>query len=87
MKLQIPQQNTKLEKFLNVSQFVIFLVCFFGLAAFIWRLFDAWWLRILLLIADYMVSSLILYCVFRPLAERALREHREGTKQPEKKRR
>ncbi len=87
MKLQIPQQNTKLEKFLHISQFVIFLVCFFGLAVCIWRMFDAWWVRILLLMADYIISSLILYCVFRPLAERALREREEGTKPSEKKHR
>ncbi len=77
MKMQIPQQNTPLEKFLNVSQFVIFLVSFFGLAVLIWKLFDAWWLRVLLLIPDYIVSSLILYCVFRPLAEKALKDKQQ----------
>lgn len=80
MKMQIPQQNTPLEKFLNVSQFVIFLVSFLGLAALIWRLFDAWWLRILLLVVDYFVSSMILYCVFRPLAQKALQEKQDPQK-------
>lgn len=80
MKMQIPQQNTPLEKFLNVSQFVIFLVSFFGLAALIWRLFDAWWMRILLLVVDYFVSSMILYCVFRPLAQKALKDKQDSQK-------
>lgn len=80
MKMQIPQQNTPLEKFLNVSQFVIFFVSFLGLAALIWRLFDAWWLRILLLVVDYFVSSMILYCVFRPLAQKALQENQDSKK-------
>lgn len=77
MKMQIPQQNTPLEKFLNVSQFVIFLVSFFGLAVLIWRLFDAWWVRVLLLVVDYVISSMILYCVFRPLAQKALKDKQD----------
>ncbi|MGN0647425.1 MAG: hypothetical protein ACI4J3_02190 [Oscillospiraceae bacterium] len=80
MKMQIPQQNTPLEKFLNVSQFVIFLVSFFGLAVLIWRLFDAWWVRGLLLAVDYFVSSMILYCVFRPLAQKALKDKQDSQK-------
>ncbi|MDD5947332.1 MAG: hypothetical protein PUC41_05975 [Oscillospiraceae bacterium] len=80
MKMQIPQQNTPLEKFLNISQFVIFLVSFFGLAVLIWRLFDAWWVRGLLLVVDYFVSSMILYCVFRPLAQKALKDQQDSQK-------
>ncbi len=80
MKMQIPQQNTPLEKFLNVSQFVIFLVSFFGLAMLIWRLFDAWWVRALLLVVDYFISSMILYCVFRPLAQKALKDKEDAPK-------
>lgn len=78
MKLNIPQQQSKIEKVFSVLQFVLFLAIFIGLAVLIWKLFGSWWLRIPLLVVDYIVSSLILYCVFRPLAERAVRERQEN---------
>lgn len=80
MKIQIPEQNTKMEKLMNVMQFVLFLAIFIGLAVFIWKLTGSWWLRIPLLVVDYMVSSLLLYCVFRPLAERCVKSGREKEK-------
>lgn len=73
MKIDVPKLHTKMEKLMPVLQFVLFLAIFIGLAVFIWQLTDSWWLRILLLVADYVVSSLLLYCVFRPLAERCVR--------------
>lgn len=78
MKLNIPQQQSKIEKVFSVLQFLLFLAIFIGLAVLIWKLFGSWWLRIPLLVVDYIVSSLILYCVFRPLAERAVRERQEN---------
>ncbi len=80
MKIQLPQQKTPLEKCLHISQFALFLISFFGLAVLIWRLFDAWWVRALLLVADYCFSSMILYCVLRPLAQKALKDRQNTQK-------
>ncbi len=67
MKLPVVPPQDPAGKLFSVLQFLLFLLLFVGLAIWIWRLFDSFWIRIPLLFADYVISSLILYCIFKPV--------------------
>lgn len=87
MKLPITPPQDTAGKLFSVLQFILFLLLFVGLAIWIWRLFDSFWIRIPLLIVDYVISSLILYCIFKPafvflqetLARRGQKHRKNGT--------
>lgn len=75
---KLPEQDG-IGKVSSFVQFLLFLVMFLGIYLLLRKVVHATWLRILILIGDYFVVSLITYLVIRPLAmraEAALRKHK-----------
>ena len=66
MKWNLPAQD-RLQKAFSVVQLIIFLLLLTALIRVLWLLTDHLILRILGLIAVYVIVSLFTYCVLRPL--------------------
>ncbi|MCR4758827.1 MAG: hypothetical protein K5705_00900 [Oscillospiraceae bacterium] len=67
---KLPEQDG-IGKVSSFIQFALFLVMFVGIYLLLRKLVHATLLRILILVLDYFVVSLITYVVIRPLAMRA----------------
>ncbi len=67
---KLPEQDG-IGKVSSFIQFAMFLVMFVGIYLLLRKLVHATLLRILILVLDYFVVSLITYVVIRPLAMRA----------------
>lgn len=80
MNLNLPQQDGPAKLF-SVLQLVVFLAIFIGLYLFLRRLTDSTWLRIVFLIGDYIICSLISFCVLKPLSDKAAASLRRRKKQ------
>ncbi len=66
MNLKLPKQDGA-AKVSSVLQFLLFAGMFAGLTVLAWKLFDSTLVRVLCLIPIYIITSLVLYCVIRPL--------------------
>lgn len=80
MNFNLPQQDGP-AKIFSVLQLIVFLAMFIGIYLFLRRLTDSTLLRIVFLIADYAVCSLISFCVLKPLSDKAAAELRKRKKQ------
>lgn len=78
MALKIPEQDS-IGKVFSVLQLVIFLALFLTVYLLLRKVVHSALLRVLILIGDYFVVSLLTYLVIRPLmmrAEAALRKRK-----------
>ena len=66
--MNIPQKDT-IGKISALVQLICFLVLFLGIYLLLRRVIHAWYLRVLILIADYAAVSLLTFRLIRPLAE------------------
>jgi antibiotic biosynthesis monooxygenase (ABM) superfamily enzyme len=67
--MNIPQRDT-IGKISAVVQIILFLLLFIGIYLLLRRVVQAWYLRLLILLADYFAVSMLTYLVIRPLAEK-----------------
>lgn len=72
MGIQLPQipEKDKIGKVSAFIQLVIFLVLFIGIYLVARRFVHAFFLRILILIADYFAVSMVTFLAIKPLSER-----------------
>lgn len=59
------------QKFVTILNLIVFLVVFLGLYLIVRQYVQNLFLRILCLAADYSITSLLVYCVIRPLSDKA----------------
>lgn len=69
MALNIPQKDG-LGKAFAIIQLILFLVLFVGIYLLLRRLVHAWYLRVLVLLADYFAVSMVTYLLIRPAAQK-----------------
>ena len=79
MKIEVPQQD-RAGRLFSTLQFIVFLAMMIGIYLFLRRYVHAWYLRLLCLIADYIVCALISYCVLKPLSDKAAESMRKRQK-------
>lgn len=65
----VPEQD-RIGKLSSLIQLICFLVLFLGIYLLLRRVVHAWFLRVLILLADYFVVSMITYLVIRPAAQK-----------------
>ena len=70
MNFSLPEKDG-IGKAFAALQLIFFLVLFLGIFLFLCKFVHALILRILILIGDYVIVSLFLYLVIKPLCDRA----------------
>ena len=70
MHSRVPEQDGA-GKAISVVQLILFLAMFIGIYVFVRQYVQSFFLRVLCLIGDYIVCSLILFLIFKPLSDKA----------------
>ncbi len=67
---QIPEEHQNMGKLTAFLQLICFLIVFISIYVILRKAVQAWYLRILILLADYFVTAMFTYLVIRPLASK-----------------
>lgn len=80
--MKIPDPNTLdvPQKFVTIVNLIVFLVVFVGLYLIARHFVHNIFLRILCLVVDYFITSMLVYCIIRPLSDKAVASMRNMKK-------